>query len=132
MPDPDLSALTSSKPYLIRGLYQWLLDNDSTPYILVDTSIEGVQIPPSLAAEGKLVLNLAPGAVQDLELDNDYLAFSARFGGVAQKVFCPIAAVLAIYARESGEGMMFSSDEEAAADQSSGAKTQKPGLTIVK
>lgn len=133
--------MTSSKPYLIRGLYEWLLDNEVTPYILVDANNESVMIPKGIATDGKVVLNLAPGAIQQLEISNEYLSFSARFSGVAQDIYCPMASVLAIYARENGEGMMFSSDSETesgTADtgestvKSARKKTQGPGLKIVK
>ncbi len=131
---------TSSKPYLFRGLYEWLLDNEVTPYVLVDANSAEVQIPKGIATDGKVVLNLSPGAIQQLEMTNEYLSFSARFSGVAQDVFCPMSSVLAIYARENGEGMMFASDakqtqvgsgeglDSDAADQ----KPNKPELTIVK
>ena len=131
--------MRSSKPYLIRGLYEWLLDNEVTPYILVDTSCEGVVIPQGHATDSKLVLNLAPTAIDKLEMTNDHLSFSARFGGVAQNVYCPIESILAIYAQENGEGMMF----EPASAQSPTAddaihppgkmkKSTHPGLKVVK
>lgn len=132
--------MTSSKPYLIRGLYEWLLDNEVTPYILVDALHESVVIPKGIATEGKVVLNLAPGAIQGLEMTNEHISFSARFGGVAQQVYCPMPAVLAIYARENGEGMMFAEDDQKQAittDTASESKQKKktvkrPGLKIVK
>jgi stringent starvation protein B len=102
--------MTSSKPYLIRGLYEWLLENDVTPYLLVDANFYGVMIPQGSANDGKVVLNLTPSAIQGLELDNEYIAFSARFGGIAQNVYCPMASILAIYAKENGEGMMFNEE----------------------
>ena len=116
--------MTSSKPYLVRALYDWILDNDATPHILIDTTLAGVQVPPGFASDGKLVLNLAPQAIQGLEIDNDYVAFSARFGGVAQDVHCPMEALLAIYARENGEGMMFPAEE--ASDEAKGDEADKP------
>ena len=131
--------MTPSKPYLIRGLYQWLLDNQATPYILVDSSGEDVKVPRGIATDAKVVLNLSPSAVQNLEMTNDYVSFSARFNGVAQNIYCPIASILAIYARENGEGMMFPANSEAkenpvaeaeASDKSK--KSSKPGLKIVK
>ncbi len=132
--------MTSSKPYLIRGLYEWLLDNEVTPYVLVDTSNPAVQIPRGIATDGKVVLNLSPGAIQQLEMTNEYLSFSARFSGVAQDVYCPIASVLAIYARENGEGMMFTSDADQVQIDSveksdmnaTEGKPNKHGLKIVK
>jgi stringent starvation protein B len=102
--------MTSSKPYLIRALYEWLLQNDVTPYLLVDSNFYGVMIPQGTANDGKVVLNLTPSAIQALELDNEFVAFSARFGGVAQNVYCPMASILAIYAQENGEGMVFNEE----------------------
>ena len=131
--------MRSSKPYLIRGLYEWLLDNEVTPYILIDTSCEGVVVPKGLAIDTKLVLNLAPSAISKLEMTNEYLSFSARFGSVAQDIYCPIDSILAIYAQENGEGMMFTpeSDEasvasEAADNTSQSRKQSRPGLKVVK
>ncbi|MFT5658188.1 MAG: stringent starvation protein B [Gammaproteobacteria bacterium] len=129
--------MTPSKPYLIRGLYEWLLDNEVTPYLLVDTSFYGVMIPQGIATDGKVVLNLAPSAIQQLELDNEYIAFSARFGGVAQNVYCPMGSILAIYAKENGEGTMFNEESSADVEAKPEKKTKskkpvRPGLTIVK
>jgi stringent starvation protein B len=103
--------MTSSKPYLVRALYEWILDNDTTPYILVDTGNDQVLIPPGIANDGKVVLNLAPQAIQNLEMTNDHVSFSARFNGVAEDIYCPLGSLLAIYARENGEGMMFPAEE---------------------
>ena len=130
--------MTPSKPYLIRGLYEWLLDNQVTPYILVDSSSDRVVVPDGVATDGKVVLNLAPSAIQNLEMTNDYLSFSARFNGVAQNVYCPMESILAIYARENGEGMMFSAEsEDRVPDSSSGdsgkaKRASKPGLKVVR
>lgn len=130
--------MTPSKPYLIRALYQWLLDNQMTPYILADTSSDDVLVPRGVANDGKVVLNLAPSAIQNLEMTNDFLSFSARFNGVAQDVYCPMPSILAIYARENGEGMMFSAESEGSQDQGAEAdsgkakKSSKPGLKVIK
>lgn len=106
-----MDRMTSSRPYLIRALYEWILDNGLTPYILVDAEAEGVQAPLEYADNGKLVLNIAPRAVRDFVADNDFISFSARFSGVAQNVVVPVRAVLAIYARENGQGMLFNEPE---------------------
>ncbi len=103
--------MKSSKPYLVRALYEWILDNDTTPYILVDTGIDQVLVPPGIANDGKVVLNLAPAAIENLEMTNEHVSFSARFNGVAENIYCPITSLLAIYARENGEGMMFPAEE---------------------
>jgi len=132
--------MTPSKPYLIRGLYQWLLDNQVTPYILADTSSDEIMIPRGIATDGKVVLNLSPSAIQNLEMTNDYISFSARFNGVAEDVYCPMESILAIYARENGEGMMFNSEpdqsqetDDPAADATAKLKKPNPsGLKIVK
>ena len=132
-----MKAMTPSKPYLIRALYQWLLDNAMTPYILADTSSDDVLVPDGVANDGKVVLNLAPSAIQNLEMTNDFLSFSARFNGVAQDVYCPMLSILAIYARENGEGMMFSAESEGThaeeeGDSRKAKKSSKPGLKVVK
>ena len=126
--------MTPSKPYLVRALYEWILDNDTTPYILVDTSSDQVSIPPGIANDGKVVLNLAPAAVQNLEMTNEYLSFSARFNGVAEDLYCPLASLLAIYARENGEGMMFPAEDFDATTEPSAEdnKPSGPTLTVIK
>jgi stringent starvation protein B len=128
--------MTSSKPYLVRALYEWILDNDNTPYILVDTSSDQVSIPGGIASDGKVVLNLAPSAIQNLEMTNDFVSFSARFNGVAEQIFVPVASMLAIYARENGEGMMFPDEEDNAVADSDVAKpaprSGAPTLKVIK
>jgi stringent starvation protein B len=126
--------MTSSKPYLIRALYEWILDNDTTPYILVDTSSDQVLIPQGIASDGKVVLNLAPAAIQNLEMTNESVSFSARFNGVAEDLYCPISALMAIYARENGEGMMFPREESDDITERSTEddKPKGPTLTVIK
>jgi stringent starvation protein B len=128
--------MTSISPYLIRALYEWITDNGLTPYILVDAEKEGLHAPLEYADNGKLVLNIAPRAVRDLRVDNDAITFSARFGGVARDVFVPVQAVLAIYARENGQGMLFNEREEddGPPPPSGGpqSKSGKPTLRVVK
>ncbi|WP_204355859.1 MULTISPECIES: ClpXP protease specificity-enhancing factor [Marinobacter] len=102
--------MTSSRPYLVRAFNEWILDNNCTPYILVDASIQGVQVPAEHVANGQIVLNISPTAVKGLMIGNSALEFSARFGGVPMQVSVPLVAVLAIYARENGEGMVFGSE----------------------
>ena len=116
--------MTSSKPYLVRALYEWILDNDNTPYILVDTSSDQVSIPNGIASDGKVVLNLAPAAIQNLEMTNDFISFSARFNGVGEQIFVPVPSLLAVYARENGEGMMFPNDDDA--NSTAGGEAVKP------
>lgn len=102
--------MTPSRPYFVRAIYEWLNDNALTAYVLVDATRPGVQVPAAFVKDGRIVLNIAPGAVRDLFLHNDDITFSARFGGVPMQVYVPMVAVLAIYSRENGQGMFF--DEE--------------------
>ena len=97
--------MTSHRPYLLRALYEWIADNGMTPHLLVDATQPGVQVPAHTVKDGKVVLNIAQRAVAQLELGIDAVRFTARFGGVSQPVKVPVAAVLAIYARETGQGM---------------------------
>ena len=126
--------MTPSKPYLVRALYEWILDNDSTPYILVDTSSDQVLIPSGIASDGQVVLNLAPTAIQNLEMTNEHVSFSARFNGVVEDLYCPISSLMAIYARENGEGMMFPPEESDTVTDSSAEdeKPKGPTLTVIK
>lgn len=99
--------MTSNRPYLLRAIYDWVSDNGLTPYVLVDATRPGVEVPPQAVKDGQIVLNLAMQAVSDLELGNELIRFKARFSGVSRDVFVPVSAVLAIYAQENGQGMMF-------------------------
>jgi len=102
--------MTSYRPYLMRALYEWIADNDMTPHILVDASVAGVRVPRHTIADGRVVLNIAERAVARLQMDNERISFSARFGGASHQVIVPIEAVLAIYARETGQGMALPAD----------------------
>ena len=106
----DASPMTSHRPYLLRALYEWIADNGMTPHLLVDATLPGVQVPPQAVHEGKVVLNIADRAVTRLSIDNEWVGFTARFGGVSHPVMVPIAAILAIYARETGQGMALPED----------------------
>ena len=103
----EMTDMSPRRPYLLRAFYDWLLDNQLTPHLVVDVTMPGVMVPMEFARDGQIVLNVAPRAVGNLELGNDDVRFNARFGGVPRNVFVPIAAVLAIYARENGAGTMF-------------------------
>ena len=105
-------AVTSSRPYLIRALYEWLVDNQLTPYLLVDALRDDVMVPEAYVEDGRIVLNVSPTAVRDLQLGNEAISFNARFGGQAQDIFVPPDAVLGVYARENGQGMLFPEEEE--------------------
>jgi len=104
--------VTPNRPYLIRAIYEWLVDNGMTPHLLVDARANGVEVPPAYVSDGQIVLNIAPGAVRDLRLGNDMISFNARFGGLPTDIFVPPGAVLGIYARENGHGMLFSEDAD--------------------
>ncbi len=104
--------MTSSRPYLLRAFYEWIVDNNSTPYVVVNVELEGVYIPEEYVENGRIVLNIAPGAVRSLLIANDHLEFNARFNGVPYDIYVPIRAVTAIYAKENGRGMVFKDDED--------------------
>lgn len=95
-------------------MHEWMLDNGFTPHIVVDAKREGVRVPEAHVKDGKIVLNVSPSATRALNLGNDAVSFEARFGGVSQQLFVPILAVLGIYARETGQGMIFGDDESPA------------------
>jgi stringent starvation protein B len=103
--------MTPNRPYLIRALYDWILDNQMAPHLLVNAGHPGAQVPAGFVEDGRIVLNISPTAVRGLVLGNERIAFSARFGGVSMEVAVPPAAVLGIYARENGRGMVFGDDE---------------------
>ena len=139
--------MTSNRPYLLRAIYDWISDNDLTPYILVDAGFAGVRVPPQVVKNGQVVLNLAMRAVANLDLGNDWISFQARFSGVSQTIQIPVQAVLALYAQENGQGMMFPADEEGGdtpppsppsddtpqgTDKSSKPKRAAPHLRVVK
>ncbi len=117
--------MTSSKPYLIRALYDWIVDNGCTPHLVVEAKDERVRVPTQYVKDGTIVLNIAPGAVRDLVLGNDYISFNARFGGVAQDVMFPVGAARMIYARENGQGMALP-DEQADTGPDSGPDSGGP------
>ena len=115
MNDTAAPAMSSNRPYLLRAIYDWISDNGLTPYLLVDATVEGVRVPPHVIKNGQVVLNIAMRAVAKLELGNEWVGFSARFSGVSHTVRVPLAAVLALYAQENGQGMMFPAGEEGGA-----------------
>jgi stringent starvation protein B len=100
-------AALPKRPYLLRALYDWIVDSEFTPYLLVSVEDESVQVPQEYVSEGKIVLNISPMAVRDLDLGQEAVAFSGRFGGRPFPIFVPMASIQAIYAKETGEGMMF-------------------------
>ena len=104
--------MTSSRPYLIRALYEWIVDNGFTPYMLVDTALDVVEVPRAFVENGRIILNISPEATHSLVLGNEAVTFNARFSGTAMDVHVPVVSVLAIYARENGQGMMFGEQDD--------------------
>lgn len=127
--------MTSNKPYLIRAMYDWIIDNDLTPYLLVNAEYPNVQVPFTYVENGKIILNISLKACRGLQLDNEQIGFSARFSGQVEQVMLSPAAVLAIYANENGRGMEFDIEHEDVTPPptgSDGKKKNKPFLTLVK
>ncbi len=107
-----MTTMTSNRPYLLRAFYDWIVDNDCTPYVVVDAYAEGAEVPQGYVNDGQIVLNVAPRAVRDFHMDNESISFNTRFGGVPTDIFFPVEAVIGIYARENGQGMVFQMDEK--------------------
>ena len=127
--------MTSQKPYLIRAIYEWLLDNKLTPYLLVNTLMDSVKVPEEYINDDKIVLNIAPDAVQHFQADNECISFSARFSGRAIKLFIPIDAIQGICGNENKEGMFFTDEElpqPPIPPKKPLASKERPSLKIVK
>lgn len=131
--------MTPSRPYLVRALNEWIIDNGMTPYVVVDVGIKGVQVPEDFVTNGQIVLNISAGAVRNLLIDNSAIEFNARFGGVPMQVYVPMSAIMAVYSKENGQGMVFGSEPGAPEPPPSGGeknktsvKTEKPSLKLVK
>ena len=118
--------MTSTRPYLIRAIYDWILDNQMTPHILVDSRHADVVVPRQYEEDHKIVLNISPSASQGLSLGDDAVAFNARFDGSPMQVYIPIQYVLAIYTRENGQGMMFNEEEGSEPNPDPDSPTQQP------
>lgn len=135
-------TMTSNKPYLLRAFYEWIVDNELTPYILVDASVPGTQVPHEYVKDGQIVLNISPSACGKMEMNNVDVCFEARFGGAARRLVVPCGAILAIYAKENGAGTVFTVEDEAEfeAEASTPPETPepppkpkgRPNLTVVK
>jgi stringent starvation protein B len=134
-------TMTSHRPYMIRALNEWILENNCTPYILVNAYAKEVQVPQDYVKDGQIVLNISPVAVQDLFISNDGIDFNGRFGGIPTRVYVPTLAVLGIYAKENGQGMIFDTDEPIPEPPGSGHKNkesfekpkpERPSLRVVK
>ncbi|MDP3007794.1 MAG: ClpXP protease specificity-enhancing factor [Methylococcales bacterium] len=126
--------MTSLKPYLIRSIYEWILDNQLTPYLLVDAENDSAILPMQFVDDGKIVLNIRPEAVEALSLGNDTIEFNARFSGKPMHIIAPVVAVMAIYAKENGKGMVFNPEDEDTDNTPPPEKTPpaKPALRVVK
>lgn len=134
-------TMTSHRPYMIRALNEWILENNCTPYILVNAYAKDVQVPQSYVKDGQIVLNISPIAVQDLVITNAGIEFNGRFGGIPTRVYVPTMAVLGIYAKENGQGMIFDTDDPIPEPPGSGrkkketaekGKPKRPPLRVVK
>lgn len=140
------APVKSRRPYLLRAMHEWITDSEQTPHLVVDAAVEGVEVPRQYVQGGKIILNVSHGATSGLNLGNEGVVFRARFGAVTYDVSVPIIAVLGIYARETGQGMIFSDSDspptqppdgsgEPAVASSSPApevKRGRPTLTVVK
>lgn len=134
--------MTSSRPYLIRAMYEWIADNNFTPHVVIDAEMPNVQVPEKFVADGRIILNVSAVATQKLIISNEALEFDARFDSGIWHVYTPIPAILAIYARENGRGMIFEDEEQDDDDGGDGQPTDegapkkikpsKPQLKIVK
>lgn len=142
-----MSDLISTKPYMLRAIHEWCVDNGLTPHLLVAVNSQ-TRVPMAYVKEGEIVLNLNYAATKELHMDNEAVVFSARFGGVSQNLYVPMSAIKGIFARENGQGMFFEIEaetitsvkeqdveeavEKRADDASKKTNTKKPTLTIVK
>ncbi len=124
--------MTSLKPYLIRSIYEWIVDNNLTPHLLVDAENKTAILPLDFAEDGKIVLNIKPEAIQGLSLGNETIEFNARFSGKPIHIVAPIAAILAIYARENGKGMIFDTDDIDQDNETPPPPPSNPQLRVVK
>jgi len=106
-------TMTSSRPYLLRALYEWILENECTPYVVVNAFADNVQVPQEYVKDGQIVLNISPSAVHALQMNNVAVEFNGRFSGIPTPVYVPVSAVMGIYARENGQGMVFEAESPA-------------------
>ncbi len=103
--------MTPNRGYICRALYEWILDNKGTPYLYVNALAEGVEVPQEYVQKGQIVLNISPGATNNLELHNDGVAFDARFGGVSRSIWVPVWAILGLVSQETNQGAFFDPEE---------------------
>ncbi len=137
-----MDEMTPSRPYLLRAFYDWLLDNELTPHLLVNAEVAHTTVPHQYVQDGQIVLSIAPQAVVGLHMDNDAVTFSARFGGSPFQVYVPMAAVMSIQARENGAGTFFPPEpayeawlaaaDEVTADEADTPPAPEPGASAPK
>ena len=130
MGEPTPPPMSSQRPYLLRALYEWIADNGMTPHVLVDARMPGVRVPTHAVKDGRIVLNIAERAVAKLELGNEALRFSARFAGVSQAVMVPLEAIIAVYARETGQGMAMPEEQRATTTAQDDATVEQAAETL--
>ena len=130
MGEPTPPPMSSQRPYLLRALYEWIADNGMTPHVLVDARMPGVRVPTHAVKDGRIVLNIAERAVAKLELGNEALRFSARFAGVSQAVMVPLEAIIAVYARETGQGMAMPEEQRAMTTAQDDANVEQAAETL--
>lgn len=127
----DEANMSSNRPYLLRAFYQWIVDNECTPYIVVEADLPHVNVPPQTIRDGQVVLNINPSAVQNLLLEDTQVTFSARFGGVPFEVYIPVYAISAIYARENGAGTMFPPEPIPELEQDALADDELTSMSVI-
>ncbi len=126
--------MTPNRPYLIRALFEWILDNDCTPYLVVSATVPGVSVPEAHVENGRIVLNVSPQAVRNLDIGNERVTFDGRFGGKPYAVYVPIGAIMAIYAKETGQGTAFEVEEPTEPSPDGSPDDSSPGghLRVIK
>jgi stringent starvation protein B len=138
--------MTSNRPYLVKAIYEWIMDNGVTPHVVINAMDETVSVPQQYVDDGQIILNVNPSAVQNLVIDDECIMFSARFGGKPYNIYAPMHTVMAIYAAENGQGMMFNDDQNGGpppssnnddsggkgSDDSKRPPRKKPTLRVVK
>jgi stringent starvation protein B len=129
-----VTAVTPKRPYLLRAMHEWMVDNNLTPHIVIDATMAGVNVPAQHVKDGKIILNISYSATEGLDLGGDTIAFNTRFGGVSHYVEAPVAAVLGIYAQQTGQGMIFTDEEisDPVDDDPEQPPRKRPELKIIK
>ncbi|RTZ62869.1 MAG: ClpXP protease specificity-enhancing factor [Aquificaceae bacterium] len=124
--------MTSNRPYLVKAIYEWIMDNGVTPHVVINALDENVMVPQQYVDEGKIILNVNPSAVQDLVIDDECIMFSARFGGKPYNIYAPMHTIMGIYAAENGQGMSFEIGDAPPPKDDTPPPRKKPTLRVVK